>query len=286
MINTFYLITIIIGVTLQNVLKKAYNEKVSGGVYSFSVGSILFALIVFLIPAIGSFQFNGSTVIYSLLFALFYSMGTVFTLLAIGCGPLSLTSLAISYSLIIPTFYGLIFLGEEQKSTLYIGIVLLLLSLLLINFEKKGEQKKITLKWAVFTLLAFIGNGGCSTVQKIQVENQNGKYSNEFMITALIISAMVMIILSLSTEKKSLPHNLKKGFALYAICGIANGVVNLLVILLSNGRMAASVMFPLISAGGIIATFFISLFVYKERLSRLQTAGLISGIGAIVFLNI
>lgn len=286
MINALYILTIIVGLTTQNVTKKAYNEKVSGGVYSFSAGSVLFAILIFLIPALGDFKFNSSTLIYSLAFAVCYSVATVCNFLAIATGPLSITSLAISYSLIIPTFYGLFALGEQSKPSLYIGIILLLISLLLINLEKKGEEKKITFKWAVFTLLAFIGNGSCSTIQKIQIENQNGNYKNEFMIIALLVSFLVILLTSVSGEKKAVIPNLKKGFWLYSICGVANGIVNLLVILLSNGRMAASVMFPLISAGGIIATFIISVTAYKEKLSICQSIGLLFGITSIVFLNL
>ena len=286
MINALYILTIIVGLTTQNVAKKAYNEKASGGVYSFSAGSILFAILIFLIPALGDFKFNSSTLIYSLAFAVCYSVATVCNFLAIATGPLSITSLAISYSLIIPTFYGLFALSEQSKPSLYIGIILLLISLLLINLEKKGEEKKITFKWAVFTLLAFIGNGSCSTIQKIQIENQNGNYKNEFMIIALLVSFLVILLTSVSGEKKAVIPNLKKGFWLYSICGVANGIVNLLVILLSNGRMAASVMFPLISAGGIIATFIISVTAYKEKLSICQSIGLLFGITSIVFLNL
>ena len=286
MINTLFLLTIISGVTVQNVVKKAYNERVSSGAYCFSAGSILFALLIFLIPAIGNFEFNKNTVIYSVAFAICYSLATVCNFLAIAAGPLSITSLAVSYSLIIPTFYGLFALGEESGPTLYIGIILLLVSLLLINLEKKGEEKKITLKWAIFTLLSFVGNGGCSTIQKIQIENQNGKYNNEFMIMGLLISFLVIMLTSVLSEKKAVLSNIKKGFLLYLICGIANGIVNLLVIVLSSGRMAASVMFPLISAGGIIATFLISFFVYKEKLSISQLIGLALGTLSIVFLNI
>ena len=286
MINTFLLITIILGITIQNVTRKAYNLKVSNGPYSFTAGSIFFALLIFLIPVLGKFNFNKNMLLYSALFAFFYIIGCVFVVLAIESGPLSITSLAISYSLIIPTFFGLLVLGEQSKPTLYIGIVLLLVSLFLINIENKGEKKKITLKWAIFTLLAFIGNGGCSTVQKIQVENQKGLYTNEFMVIALVISLLILIVMSFIGEGKSAVTNFKKGFWLYAVCGIANGVVNLFVILLSNGRMAASVMFPLISAGGIILTFFVSLFVYKEKLSKYQIFGLILGTASIVFLNL
>jgi multidrug transporter EmrE-like cation transporter len=62
-------------------------------------------------------------------------------------------------------------------------------------------------------------------------------------------------------------------------------MVNLLVMILS-GLMPVSLMFPIISAGGIVAIFVISLVFYKEKLSRLQIIGYILGTVSVVLLNI
>ena len=69
------------------------------------------------------------------------------------------------------------------------------------------------------------------------------------------------------------------------LCGVANGVVNLLVMVASL-TIEKSVMFPLISAGGIVLTWIISVFLYKEKLSMKQNIGLVLGIVSIVFLNL
>ena len=47
--NALFLILIIVGLSVQQVTKKAYNQKISGGAFSFSAASSLFALIFFLI---------------------------------------------------------------------------------------------------------------------------------------------------------------------------------------------------------------------------------------------
>ena len=82
-----------------------------------------------------------------------------------------------------------------------------------------------------------------------------------------------------------MPNNLKAGALAYSVCGVANGLVNYFVLVLST-RMDASVMFPVISAGGIVSAYFVSLFLYKEKMSRRQTAGLIIGIFSIIVLNL
>ena len=84
-------------------------------------------------------------------------------MLAIKVGSLSLTSLAISFSLLIPTVVGIVLYDEPLTAWFFIGLGLLLASLVLIN--TKGGEIKITFKWIIFVLLAFIGNGSCSAVQ-------------------------------------------------------------------------------------------------------------------------
>lgn len=283
--NALFLILIVVGLSVQQVTKKAYNQRISGGAFSFSAASSLFALLFFAVTVTEKLDFNSEFLIYSVLFALCYSVATFCSFMSILTGPLSISSLVIQYSLIIPTVYGLIAFKEPISVFLIIGIVLLLISLFLVNLENKSEEKKINLKWGIYTFFAFVANGGCSTVQKVQQENCNGNYKNEFMIIALAITVIVLGIISIISEKREIAFNLKKGFIWYSVCGIANGLVNFLVLVLSL-KMEASIMFPIISAGGILLTALISIFLYKEKLSIQQKIGLALGTLAIVALNI
>lgn len=284
MVNALLLLTIVVFISIQQVTKKTYNSKVTGGTLSFSAASCAAALVIFLITSGGKLNFNTEFLVYSVLFAVSYSVAVVLGVLAISTGPLSLTSLLTSFSLLIPTFYGILALDEPVSPNLFLGLGLLAAALVLINIENKGE-KKITLQWILYVVLAFIGNGMCSTVQKVQQIDLAGQYKSEFMIVALVISIVALSVLALITEKKQIIDHLKKGAVLYTVCGLANGVVNFLVIFLAT-RMAASVMFPVISAGGIVLTFLISLFVYKEKLSKWQILGSALGLVSVIFLNL
>lgn len=278
----------VIGCTIQQIAKKAYNKKIAGGTFTFTAMSILFALVIFIISAGGKFNFNLEILPFALGFALSYGAASIGSFLAIGTGPLSITSLIVQYSLIIPTIYGLC-TGDKASPFLYVGLGLLFISLFLVNIEKKGEEKKITLKWAVFALLAFFGNGLCSTVQKAQqdvfVTEQNPDgYKSEFMIIALTVSFMAIAVSALIFERKGLGKKLKTGAHWYIICGLANGLVNLFVLMLA--KYPASIVFPVISAGGIVATALVGIFIYKEKLSVMQIIGMGLGTASIVFLNL
>lgn len=284
MINFLLIVSVVIGLSLQQITKKSFNKKADGrGVISFSAFTSLFAALFFVFQLKFPLQFDTAIIPYALLFGLGYGSCTVCSVLAIFNGSLSLTSLITSYSLIIPTLYGMLFLNEKISTFLIVGLILLLISLFLINFVK-GDGK-ISLKWLIYVTVAFIGNGMCSTVQKVQQLDFDGKYKAEFMVLSLFIIVAVLLIFAFFTEKKDIVTSVKKGILPIFLCGIANGIVNLFVMLLST-RMSASVMFPLVSAGSIILTYFISRIWYKEKLNLMQNIGFILGVASVVFLNL
>jgi len=288
--DALYLILIILGIAAQNVTRKIYSKSSSGGAYTFSALSALVALSFFAISGGSDLHFTWKILPHAIGFAATYSLSIVFTFLSIKEGPLSLTSLVTSYSLLIPTIYGLIAWGESFSLLFAIGLALLIVSIFLIRMEPKAEKdqiekKRLTPKWLLYVILAFIGSGGCSAVQKGQQLAFNGTYKNEFMIVGLGITFVAITICALCFEKKETLTHAKRGLYLYVICGAANGAVNLMVMILSL-RMPASVMFPIISAGGILVSAIISMTFYKERLSNLQKVGLLLGVMSIVILNI
>ncbi len=282
--NILYLVLIAAGCSVQRIVRKPYTLKNGGkGPFTFSLITVVAALLFFVFSA-KSFEFEIGILPYAALFALSYGASTVCSVYAIACGPLSLTGLLISYSLLLPTIYGLLFLHDDVSEWFYPGIALLMVSLFLLG--KKNDKAPITFKWVVFVLLAFLGNGFCTIAQKMEQVAFDGAYKNEFMIVSLAMVVLAFgVCVLFSGERKELKTYVKTGWHLALVCGIANGVVNLLVMVLS-GKMPAALMFPLISAGDIVITYFVSRFLYKEQLSAAQQWSLVLGIGAIVFLNL
>lgn len=280
--NEIYLISVILGMSLQNAMKKSYTKRNGGGVNLFGVLTCLSAALFFAVTS-GGFEWNTKVLPYSLAFATAYTISMITGVLAIQCGSLSLTSLIVSYSLMIPALYGLIFLGETISFGFYPGILLLVISLLLIN--KPGEKEPVHFKWILYVILAFFGNGMCTVFQKMQQVAFEGAYKNELMIIALVAGAVVLTIFSFIKERKQLGTYMKNGWLFGLLSGIFNGIVNLFVMMLS-GSMSASLMFPLISAGGIVVTYLISKWIYKEELTKRQLVGFVLGIASVIFLNI
>lgn len=273
----------VFGGLVQLIAKKAYSKKIKGGAFIHSALSMFFSLIVFVIISGGKLNFVAQLIPYSVLFAILFSSAFIGSFLALSVGPISLTGLISSYSLLVPTIYGILFLNEPTSILLYIGIFLVAVSLFLVNREKKGSEKKISFKWGIFMLIAFVGNGGGSIVQKVQQLKFNGQYKNEFMVIALLISFVVVFLFALVFEKENLLKKITTGAHWYIINGVANGLVNLFVMMLAV--WPASIVFPVISAGGILLTSSVGIFVYKEKMTAPQIVGIILGTVSIVLLN-
>lgn len=284
MLNIILLTFTTVGISLQAVLQKEYNRKTGNkGPLTFSAISVLCACLFFLISGGFDFHFTAGILPYTFGFAASYGTAVIMTLLAIKVGPLSLTSLVTSYSLIVPTLYGLIFLKENVGVLFFIGLAVLCVSLFLMNSRR--PESRITPLWVLFAFLAFAGNGACSTVIMVQQKTFNGQYRSELMVIALLTVSALTACIALFTEKKDIGVCVKRGAAPAALYGVVNGFCNLMAMVLAV-KMNASVMYPIISAGGIILSGIVSVAVYKERLSRGQYIALALGVASVVLMNI
>lgn len=283
-VNFLFLTFVVSAILFQSVAKKQYNTKTEKrGPFLFNSVSVIFAAVFFFLSDTDGFHLSPNVIPYILGFAVSYGTAAICSFMALREGALSLTSLVTSYSLMIPTLYGLLFLQEKANAVLIIGLILLCISLFLVN-TKKGETR-ITLRWGLWVFFAFLGNGFCSVVQTAQQTAFQGQFKSEFMIGALSLLSVFFLFCSFCFEKNTQTVCLKKGSHWMILNGLANGAVNLLVMILV-GRMPTSVMFPIISGGGIILATAFSFFFYKEKLTFKQYLGVLFGTGSVILMNL
>lgn len=282
--SAFLIAVCVVTLTVQNIFTKQYNIKCPKGEYTYGALRIFFALLFFIFTT-RNITFSYSILPYSIAFAAVYVTATVTSVLALKLGSLAITSLIMSYSLIIPTVYGLIFNNEPLSFTKGIGIIFLLVSLFLIRGESDSKDSKFSVKWLIYIILAFFTNGLCSVVQDAQSKKFDGAQNGNFMILALIIGFSALLVFSVIFERKAILESVKEGVGLAAAGGICNGATNLLVMVIIT-TVASSVFFPLLSSCQLILTFIISVVFFKEKFILRQIIGLICGLAALIFLNI
>lgn len=271
---------------LQNVLVKVYDRKNEGRpfVILFNALRTLTALLLFtVIVLIKGFNFHLPTLIYAAVYSVSLSSALVFIHLALSHGSLSLTGLITSYSLLIPVFYGILFLGETINTFMVLGLVFFAVSMFFVNFKSKSGEK-FNFKWLLFIILSFITNGASATIQKMHQINYPSMYQSEFMFIGMGIAAVIFFMLSIRHRGYVKPL-FKSNWYVGALGGVCLGVVNYMVLVLA-ATLPSSVMFPVISAGSIVLLSIVSVVVYKEKLSVPQIFGLIIGVCSIIFLNL
>ena len=294
----FFLLMLVVAlmVTVQSVVKDKFNLNVKGSIMFFSAGVSFVAMLGFL-SVTRSFEFDGALLLYSFGFAVCYALCTVCGVLSILYGPLALTSLVISCSLMVPTLYGIIVQGLIMKTgkvsdavspTLIVGIILLFVTLFLVRNRDEKSDKKATFKWLICVLLTFLGNGLCSVIQAAKQDFYGNGGNEIFMVLALLMVTVLLLLVAFLSEKerKSIRLTVKKSWYMMIICGGANAIANLLVMFFNKSNVPASLTFPVISGGGLMMVFIYSIVIKKEKFTTVQRIGYLLGAVSLVLMNI
>ncbi len=264
----------------QSTLSKQYASR-GGNANLYNINKTLIGLLVFLIVGLCSgLTFHAPTALLGIGYGTALSISNYAGFTALSMGPMALTSIIASFSLVIPFVVGITVWDETLSFWGIIGILLLFSSIVLLNYKKSNDQ--LSLKWLFYTFLTFLSNGICSLIQKQHQMDYPGSYRNEFMICAMLCVLMVLLVTVLirRAAKSTLKFCIQGSSA-----GFMEGVANYIVLYLA-ATQDASVLFPVVSVAKIITVWIIGRILFKERMKLTQTVGLLAGIAAIALLNL
>ena len=275
MIIFLYILNILCA-TGRSTVEKVYAIN-HGENFSFIISKTFFGAIIFAIYSlIVGFSFHLPTLIYSVMYGMFLVISMYSGLKALKIGPMALTSILVSFSLIIPYLYGVLLLDERITEFSVFGMIFLVISIVVLTFRKEGN---ISPKWLLYVFLTLVTNGFCSIIQKLHQTKFPGSYRNEFMIFSLLFVFLVLLILSFIKR-----HNVKFNFY-GTVSGVLNSGANYIVLYLSAIENA-SVLFPVVSITNIIAVWIMGRIKFKEKLRPVQVFGLIAGVISVIFFNL
>ena len=287
-----YLIFSVLTLSLSSVLCEFYNRRTintKNATQLFNFVRMVCTLIVWCVIFIIDFSFEWGVLIYSLGFGACFAVTNIALIHAFKCGSVALTSLMLQMSLIGVTAWGLVFWDAPFTIFVGVGLALVIISITLCILDKKTEsniQKKVNLKWLAFASLAFLGNAGCSIIQREQQIAYAGKHGSLLMVFGMIIATLVCLVLYLKSDRRSSVSVLKRNLIFPAGAGVSNALLNLFVILLATSELSPSLIYPVLAVGGLAVTMMFSLFAFKEVLRWWQWVGVILGAVAIALLNL
>ena len=272
------LIPSILAVVLQNCLYNSVCKKdlhTSEKINAFNALSYLVCIIAFGVVTVTQ-GISLFTFAFGLLFGIVTALSVSFKMSALGIGPMHITLLIVTSSMIIPTLSGVLF--GESVSIYKILCVVVLLFFIYLSLDKVGNIKASG-KWFLLCMLSFVLSGSIGVLQKV---HQSTVYKGEtggFLFSAFLCS----VFLSVFFGKKELVPTLKsvRLSLISAVCGLFTFTMHFINLKLS-GILNPQIFFPVVNSVPMILSTFCSVFLFKEHLSFKQIIGLIGSIGCLI----
>lgn len=262
----------------QSALGKRFAKQ-GGDVNVFNMNKALSGLIAFLvIGLIRGMSLHLPSLLFGGCYGLFLCVSMYTGFQALKSGPMALTSVIASFSLIVPFLFGIVMWEEELSLFGIFGMILLVCAIVLLNLKKESG---FSAKWSIYAFSTLLANGFCSVTQKYHQLAYPGKYRNEFMIAAMLIVFLGASIGFLARKQEKKWSFCADGL----LAGCLNGAASDIVLYLSASEKAV-VLFPVIAAANMIAVWLIGRFAFAEKLKGIQVAGLTVGILSVVLLNV
>ncbi len=262
------------------------HEKTEGSSRLYNFLQLTVAFLVWTVIYLFDFSFDWRVLAYALLFGGCYTICMIGMINALKTGSVALTSLFLQLSLIGVTLWGFVFWDVSVTLFAVLGLLLVVVALCLCLYTGKREKTTFNGKWFFYVALMFLGNAGCSIVQRTQQTAFDGRHSGMLMAFATAISALTCLIIFLRGDKTDLKRVYKQSWWLPVLAGGCNVALNMFVMLLATSPLSPGVVYPVISVGGLTVSMIFSIVAFKEKLKWQQWVGVAIGILAVGILSV
>ncbi len=274
----------------NNISRKLYNKTAPSGRQSLWFFNAFMSLVclVFItlysidptaeVPLAKIADFSWASAGMGAVFGILVLVQTYTHMWALEIGPLSYTSVILSLATLISAVSGLFF-GESIDILQYFGMGVMVLCIVFSIDRSKKDDKKSSIKWLIIALVSCVTDGLVGVMQKI---HQNSEYKEQnvaFLISAFVFmaiaSAVIWLVQRRKAKEKFKPDG--KQTLLAGLCGAFLAVPHVANLFLA-GALPSAVFFPIFSTGTLILTLIAAMVFFKDKLTKLQWAGIVLGI--------
>ncbi len=263
--------------------------------HRFKVGNFESILWNYLIAALTGFIVFGidiNTVITASWLYIAFAIGliffVVFYLFALCSQKISITmtAMASKMSVIIPVLVSIFYFKDILSTNKIIGIGLTIVSLFLILMPNKSNP--IDKKYIFVPILIFLMTGVSDSLFKIAQANyeinssiDSAKFVSTIFGISFIFGVLTLPFFKINPKRLFIPKNI--------IGGVILGLINFFAVFFFTFSMIdfnGSFFFPIFNAGVVALTALFGFLMFKEKLSKLNIAGLLLALSAIVLMNL
>lgn len=229
-------------------------------------------------------SFDTNSYILSVTIGVFFFIGFLLIGKTIQTSGLSITSVASKMSVVIPIIFSILFDNEAVGLFKILGIVLALVSIFMIVYNKDDSKKNRAI---ITPILLFVFMGIVDSLVKYSQSHIFNKDVNAVVFTSLLfsfalITSIIYYLFKINTNKKFDINTFYFGSAL----GIVNfGSIYFLIKALDENVFNSSVVFGINNTSIVVFSILIGLLFFKEKISKLNFAGIVVSIIAILILT-
>ncbi len=203
-----------------------------------------------------------------------------FFLKALEAGPYALTISIYTMAFLIPVAFSILVWFRPLGRSNAAGILLIAAGVALISLSAaaKGKAKAVWLRWLALLGAAFVLTG-IPQVAQAAAARLGAVNLWFFLFVTFAAGAAALWTFLLAKRAKPAPGLFKYG-ALAALGSVAGNLFTLRAL----GKLPEPVVFPVSTAGPILAAVLLAVFYFREKIRPLGYLGILAGLAGIVLL--
>ena len=208
------------------------------------------------------------SIVLSLMLGICYAIAAYFYLLALACGPYTITAILLNLSSFLPILYSSLFLGEDASVFQLIGLAIIIASCVVLTISRSHgtQNSKANIRWGLFALFMFISNSLISFSIRVNTVLTTTPKSSFFFLAYLISAALCFIfyLISGGVKKKIGP----KPLILPALCVGISIAIQFFPSAELPKYLTSALQYPLEKGLSIILGVVVGISFFKEKIGK------------------
>lgn len=274
------LISAILSSSLISVIMRLSSDKVKGKLTMLSANYLICSMFAAIYTRFDIFPENTSlpsSVTLGIVNGILYLISFILLQFNTEKHGIVLSSIFMKLGLLVPFVMSVVLFNEVPTAVQIAGFIIAVAAIIIINLKKDGSISR----FGISLILLLLLGGSADAMSKVYEFYGPTELTNQFLFFTFITAFILCVILAVIRKEKPTKTDILFG----AVIGIPNFFSSKFLIAALESIPAVAA-YPTFSVATILAVTITGIFIFKEKLSKLQIFALLLIIAALILLNI
>lgn len=272
-----YLILAIISSVMVSIIMRLGEKQVQNKMCMFMANYAVCMFFSFMFMQNISTSTSFSTLALGLISGILYLTSFVYLEMNMKQNGIVMASTFMKLGVVIPTLMAILIFKEIPKWTQILGILVSLIAIIMINYEKTDIQSTGKKSWLLILLLL---SGFTDSMSNIFDKSGFADEKDMYLFITFFIAFLLSIFFMIQEKKKIGIKDIA--------CGMCIGIPNYFssrFLLLALTSVPSMLVYPLFSIGTIVCITIAGVLLFKEKLSTTKKLAVVCILMAVCLLN-